>query len=217
MSWLRRALRGAARPPRVAALVLGAALLLTAAACGGTSQGPAASKSPEGPGGMPTYTPTPAVTPLVVPSLSAGTLLDAAKAGDLKAFLAAVAGAGLDPVLRQDIPYTILAPDDEAFRSLSLEQLVKDAPRIKTVMGYHVIPAEDLKVAKIKDGQEVPTYLGYPVRFTVKDGALMVNDANVVKVIEGPSWSIFVIDKVLQPPHFATPEASEPASAVPAP
>ncbi len=40
------------------------------------------------------------------------------------------------------------------------------------------------------------------MRFTVKDGAVMVNDANVVKVIEGPSWSIFVIDKVLQPPQL---------------
>jgi hypothetical protein len=27
----------------------------------------------------------------------------------------------------------------------------------------------------------------------------MVNDANVVQVIEGPTWSIFVIDKVLVP------------------
>jgi hypothetical protein len=27
----------------------------------------------------------------------------------------------------------------------------------------------------------------------------MVNDANVVQVIEGPTWSIFVIDKVLMP------------------
>ncbi len=209
--------RRGGRAPVLAGLVLVAALLLAAAACGGSATGPSASPSPEGPGGMPTYTPTPTVTPVVVPSVSAGTLLDAAKAGDLKAFLAAVAAAGLDSALNQDIPYTILAPDDQAFRSLGLEQLVKDIPRIKTVMGYHVIPAEDLKAGRIEDGAEYPTYLGYPVRFTVRDGALMVNDANVVKVVEGPSWSIFVIDKVLQPPHFATPEASESAAPVPAP
>ena len=204
--------RRGGRAPVPAGLVLAAALLLTAAACGGSAAAPSASPSPEGPGGMPTYTPTPTVTPLVVPSVPAGTLLDAAKAGDLKAFLAAVAAAGLDSALRQDIPYTILAPGDQAFRSLGLEQLVKDVPRIETVMGYHVIPAEDLKAGRIKDGAEYPTYLGYPVRFTVRDGALMVNDANVVKVVEGPGWSILVIDKVLQPPQFATPEASEPAA-----
>ena len=38
----------------------------------------------------------------------------------------------------------------------------------------------------------------------------MVNDANVVQVIEGPTWSIFVIDKVLVPPVIE-------ASASPAP
>ena len=84
------------------------------------------------------------------------------------------------------------------------------------MLGYNIIPVEDLKISEIEDGQEVATYLGYPVRFTVKDGAVMVNDANVVKVIEGPSWSIFVIDKVLQPPHYVTPEASESASPLPA-
>jgi uncharacterized surface protein with fasciclin (FAS1) repeats len=190
-------------------LLLAAALVLTAAACGGSADTPGASSSPEGPGGMPTNTPTPTVTPQVVPSVSASTLLDAVRAGDLKGFAAAVAAAGLDSLLKKDIPYTILAPNDEAFKSLGLEQLIKDVPRAKTVMDYHVIPVEDLKVSEIQDGYEAATYLGYPVRFTVKDGAVMVNDANVVKVIEGPSWSIFVIDKVLQPPSSITPEATE--------
>jgi uncharacterized surface protein with fasciclin (FAS1) repeats len=144
--------------------------------------------------------------------VSADTLLDAARAGDLGGFLSAVGAAGLDAALKNEIPYTILAPDDEAFKSLGLEQFIKNVPEAKTVMGYHVIPAEDLRIADIEDGQEVSTYLGYPVRFTVKDGAVMVNEANVVKVIEGPTWSIFVVDKVLQPPHFVTPEASVPAS-----
>jgi len=194
---------------RAAAGLLLAALLLTAAACGGSSATSGATQSPEGPGGIPTNTPTPTVTPLVVPSVSAHTVLDAARAADLRGFVTSVGAAGLDAVLKQGIPYTILAPDDEAFRSLGLEQLIKDLPRVKTVMGYHVIPAEDLKVAKIEDGEEVATYLGYPVRFTVKDGALMVNDANVVKVIEGPDWSIFVIDRVLRPPDFVTPGATQ--------
>ena len=195
-------------------LLVAAALMLTAAACGGASENPGGD---EGPGGMPTYTPTPTVTPQVVPSVSAGTIVDAAKAGDLKGFVTAVAAAGLDSVLKQGIPYTILAPNDEAFKELGLEELIKNVPEAKTVMGYAVIPAENLKISEIEDGQEVATYLGYPVRFTVKDGAVMVNDANVVKVIEGPTWSIFVIDRVLQPPHYVTPEASVPASEAPAP
>ena len=61
------------------------------------------------------------------------------------------------------------------------------------------MPTEDLKLADIKDGQKAMTYEGSPLTFTVNGGAVKVNDANVVQVIEGPTWSIFVIDKVLVP------------------
>jgi uncharacterized surface protein with fasciclin (FAS1) repeats len=185
-----------------AVLLIVAALAAVAAGCGGS--GSASPSAHPTLGGIPTFTPTPTVTPQVVPSVSAQTIVDAAKAGDLKGFVAAAAAAGLDAALKQNIPYTILAPNDQAFADLGLAQLIKNVPKAEAVMGYHVIPAEDLKIARIKNGQEASTYLGYPVRFTVKDGAVMVNDANVVKVIEGPTWSIFVIDKVLQPPLSAT-------------
>jgi uncharacterized surface protein with fasciclin (FAS1) repeats len=191
------------------------ATVVFAAACGGSGQ--TAPGGDEGPGGIPTFTPTPTVTPQVVPSVSASTIVDAAREGDLEGFVSVVAAAGLDAVLEQEIPYTVLAPSQEAFRTLGLEELIKNVSEAKTVMSYSIIPAENLQIAAIEDGQEVPTYLGYPVRFTVKDGAVMVNDANVVKVIEGPTWSIFVIDKVLQPPHYATPEGSPSASEAPAP
>jgi uncharacterized surface protein with fasciclin (FAS1) repeats len=195
--------------------LLAAALVLAAAACGGSSGSPDAQHTALG--GIPTNTPTPTVTPQVVPSVSAGKILEAAQAGDLKSFVSAVAAAGLDKALGQGIPYTVLVPTDQAFKDMGLAELLKSVPKAKTVLGYHIIPAEDLRIGKIKDGQEMATYLGYPVRFNVKDGAVMVNDANVVKVIEGKDWSIFVIDKVLDPPLFATPEASVPPSEAPAP
>jgi uncharacterized surface protein with fasciclin (FAS1) repeats len=201
------------RAVRAAALALLAAALVLAAACGSSSPAPEHTAL----GGIPTNTPTPTVTPQVVPSVSAGNILEAAKAGDLQSFVSAVAAAGLDKALGQGIPYTVLVPTDQAFKDMGLAELLKSVPKAKTVLGYHIIPAEDLKLGKIKDGQKVATYLGYPVRFNVKDGAVMVNDANVVKVIEGKDWSIFVIDKVLDPPVFATPEASVSASEAPAP
>jgi uncharacterized surface protein with fasciclin (FAS1) repeats len=204
---------GHGRAATAAVLVLAAAALVSAAAaCGNSGSQPDTQHSL---GGIPTNTPTPTITPQVVPSVSATTIVEAARSGDLKDFVSAVAAAGLDKVLGQGIPYTVLAPNDQAFKDLGLADLIKNLPKAKTVLGYHIIPVEDLKIDQIKDGQEVATYLGYNVRFNVKDGAVMVNDANVVKVIEGPDWSIFVIDKVLQPPAFATPEASVPATPAP--
>lgn len=170
----------------LAALAAAAVIVLAAAGCGSGSS----SASP---------TPSPTITPKVVPSVSAGTILEAARAGDLNAFLGAVALAGLQNTLAQKIPFTVFAPNDEAFKSIGLEELKQDLPKLKSILAYHIVPTEDLKLADIKNGQTAMTYEGSPLTFTVNGGAVMVNDAGVVQVIEGPMWTIFVIDKVLVP------------------
>jgi uncharacterized surface protein with fasciclin (FAS1) repeats len=134
-----------------------------------------------------------------VPSVSATTILGAAKAGDLNAFLGAVALAGLQQTLDQKIPFTVFAPNDQAFKNVGWEQLKQDVPKLKSILGNHIVPTEDLKLADIKNGKKVLTFEGTPLKFTVNGGAVMVNDANVVQVIEGPGWTIYVIDKVLVP------------------
>jgi uncharacterized surface protein with fasciclin (FAS1) repeats len=170
----------------LAALAAAALIVLATAGCGSGSS----SASP---------TPSPSITPKVVPSVSSGTILKAAQAGDLNAFLGAVALAGLQKTLDQKIPFTVFAPNDEAFKSIGFEQLKQDLPKLKSILAYHIVPTEDLKLADIKNGQKALTYEGSPLTFAVNGGAVMVNDANVVQVIEGPTWSIFVIDKVLVP------------------
>jgi len=179
----------------VAAFAVATVIVLTAAGCGSGSP----SASP---------TPSPSITPKVVPSVSTATILEAAKAGDLNAFLGAVALAGLQKTLDQKIPFTVFAPNDQAFKSIGLEQLKQDLPKLKTILAYHVVPTEDLKLADIKNGQKALTYDGTSVTFTVNGSAVKVNDANVVQVIEGPTWSIFVIDKVLVPPEAGATGAS---------
>ena len=170
----------------VAALGVAAVIVLAAAGCGSGSS----SASP---------TPSPAITPQVVPSVSTGTILEAATAGDLKAFAGAVVLAGLQSTLEQKIPFTVFVPNDDAFASIGLEQLRQDVPKLEAILAYHIVPTENLKLADIKDGQKAMTYEGSPLTFTVNGGAVKANDANVVRVIEGPTWTIFVIDKVLVP------------------
>ena len=181
------------------ALAVSAAIVLAAVGCGSGSSSASPTPSP---------TPSPSITPKVVPSVSTGTILEAAQAGDLNAFLGAVALAGLQKTLDQKIPFTVFAPNDEAFKSVGLEGLKQDLPKLKSILAYHVVPTEDLKLADIENGQKALTYEGTPLRFTVNGGAVMVNGANVVQVIEGPMWSIFVIDKVLVPPVAGATGAS---------
>jgi len=174
------------RPAALTALAMTALIVLVAAGCGSGSS----SASP---------TPSPSMTPKVVPSVSSGTIIEAAKAGGLDAFLGALALAGLQKTLDQKIPFTVFAPTDEAFRNIGLTELSKDLPKLKSILAYHIVPTENLKLADITNGEKAMSYEGSPVVFTVDGGAVKVNDANVVQVIEGPTWSIFVIDKVLVP------------------
>ena len=170
----------------LAALAVAAVIVLAATGCGSGSSSALPS-------------PSPSITPKVVPSVSSGTILEAAKAGDLNAFVGAVALAGLQKTLEQKIPFTVFAPNDEAFKSIGLEQLKQDLPKLKSILAYHIVPTEDLKLADIKNGQKAMSYEGSSLTFAVNGGAVKVNDANVVQVIEGPAWTIFVIDKVLAP------------------
>jgi len=174
------------RSAALAVLAVVALMILAAAGCGSGSS----SSSP---------TPSPSITPKVVPSVSTGTIIDAAKGGDLDSFLGAVALAGLQKTLDQKIPFTVFAPNDEAFKSIGLAELSQDLPKLTSILGYHIVPTEDLKLADITNGQKALTYEGSAVTFTVDGASVKVNDANVVQVIEGPTWSIFVIDKVLVP------------------
>jgi uncharacterized surface protein with fasciclin (FAS1) repeats len=93
----------------------------------------------------------------------------------------------------------MFVPNDDAFAGVGLEELRQDAPKLKSILAYHIVPTEDLKLADSKDGQKATTHEGSSLTFTVNGGAVKVNDANVVQVIEGPTWTIFVIDKVLVP------------------
>ena len=176
------------RTRRAALAALAVAALIVSAAVGCGSGSSSASPSP-----------SPSLTPKVVPSVSGGTIIEAAKAGDLNTFLGAVALGGLQKTLEQKIPFTVFAPNDEAFKSIGLEELKQDLPKLKSILAYHIVPTEDLKLADIESGQKAMTFEGSPLTFTASGGSVRVNDANVVQVIEGPTWSIFVIDKVLVP------------------
>jgi hypothetical protein len=74
------------------------------------------------------------------------------------------------------------------------------------ILNYHVLPTA-VASADFVAGP-VETVNTYPVTISVTDGAVMVNDANVVQAdIEAGNGVIHVIDKVLVPPLcFASTE-----------
>jgi len=128
-------------------------------------------------------------------------------AGNFKTLVTAVQAAGLVDTLKGAGPFTVFAPTDNAFEKLpkgTVEGLLKDIPKLKAVLTYHVVAGKvtsadvvKLKRAKTVQGSEIKIdssrWHGH--------GNVKINDAEIVKAdIVADNGVIHVIDKVLMPP-----------------
>jgi uncharacterized surface protein with fasciclin (FAS1) repeats len=135
----------------------------------------------------------------------------AVAAGSFKTLVAAVQAAGLVDTLKGPGPFTVFAPNDEAFAKLppgTVDALLKDIPKLTSILTYHVVPGKvmsadvvKLKTAKTVQGQEVKIDAS---RWHLHDN-VKVNDANIIKAdIVTDNGVIHVIDKVIMPKLQAT-------------
>lgn len=130
----------------------------------------------------------------------------AVAAGSFKTLITAVKAAGLVDTLKSKGPFTVFAPNDDAFAKLpkgTVEGLLKDIPKLKAVLTYHVVSgkvmaadAVKLKTAKTVQGQEIKIDASkWHLHKNPK-----INDANVIKLdVIADNGVIHVIDKVLLP------------------
>jgi uncharacterized surface protein with fasciclin (FAS1) repeats len=130
----------------------------------------------------------------------------AVAAGSFKTLVIAVKAAGLIDTLKSKGPFTVFAPNDDAFAKLprgTVEGLLKDIPKLKAILTYHVVPGKvmaadvvKLKTAKTVQGQDVKIDASkWHLHKNVK-----INDANVIKAdIATDNGVIHVIDKVILP------------------
>jgi len=130
----------------------------------------------------------------------------AVEAGNFKTLVTAVKAAGLVDTLKSKGPFTVFAPTDDAFAKLpkgTVEGLLKDIPKLKAVLTYHVVAGKvmaadvvKLKTAKTVQGQDVRIDASkWHLHKNVK-----INDANVIKAdIATDNGVIHVIDKVILP------------------
>jgi transforming growth factor-beta-induced protein len=139
----------------------------------------------------------------------------AVAAGNFSTLVAAVQAAGLVDALKGEGPFTVFAPTDEAFAKLpagTVDALLADPEGDLTqILLYHVVPGK-VMAADVTDGLNATTLQGESVKFSITDGKVYINDAQVVTTdIETSNGVIHVIDSVLLPP------ADEAAAAAVAP
>ncbi|EED31449.1 beta-Ig-H3/fasciclin [gamma proteobacterium NOR5-3] len=138
----------------------------------------------------------------------AGNIVEVAvAAGDFTTLVAAVQAAGLDTTLADpDSTFTVFAPTDAAFAMLGEEAiaaLLADLDALTDVLLYHVISgaAVDSVTATSLFGEMVEMANGDSVTIDIRDGALFINNSQVV-IADVPATNgvIHAIDMVLTPP-----------------
>ena len=128
----------------------------------------------------------------------------AVAAGSFKTLAAALGAAGLVETLKSAGPFTVFAPTDEAFAKLpagTVEALLKDPKTLGEILKYHVV-AGKVMAADAAKLTEATTVQGSPIKISVKDGKVYINDAQVTTAdIETSNGVIHVIDTVILPPQ----------------
>jgi len=128
----------------------------------------------------------------------------AAGSSDFSTLVAAVKAAGLVETLQGDGPFTVFAPTNAAFAKIpaaTLNDLLKpeNKAKLQAILTYHVVPGKVMAkdVVGLKSAKSVE---GGKIKISVKDGAVMVDDANVTATdIVALNGVIHVIDTVIMP------------------
>jgi uncharacterized surface protein with fasciclin (FAS1) repeats len=110
--------------------------------------------------------------------------------------------AGLAETLRGDGPYTVFAPNDEAFKAVpaaTLQALASDKELLKSVLTFHVLPGK-VSGADVKNGN-AKTVQGGNVALAKSGSYITVEDAVVTQAdVIASNGVVHVIDRVLMPP-----------------
>ena len=120
-------------------------------------------------------------------------------AGAFNTLVAAVQAAGLVEALKSPGPFTVFAPNDDAFAKLppgTITTLLQNIPQLTRILTYHVVPGKLMK-ADLAKVDSVISLEGAPIRIDCSDGFEVKNATVVAPDIEADNGVIHVIDTVI--------------------
>lgn len=122
-------------------------------------------------------------------------------AGTFTTLIAAIDRAGLETTLAGEGPFTVFAPNDQAFAALpegTVDSLLAEPDKLAQVLTYHVVPGR-VAAADVVGLTGAPTVNGEELPVSA-DGGVHVAGANVIDAdIEASNGIIHVVDRVLLP------------------
>lgn len=120
-------------------------------------------------------------------------------AGSFNTLVTAVKAANLVDVLKSPGPFTVFAPNDEAFAKLppgTITTLVQNIPQLSRILTFHVVSGKLMKEDLAKLGT-VTSIEGSPIPIDCSDGFEVKNATVVAADIEADNGVIHVLDRVI--------------------
>jgi uncharacterized surface protein with fasciclin (FAS1) repeats len=120
-------------------------------------------------------------------------------AGSFQTLVTAVQVANLVDALKSPGPFTVFAPNDDAFAKLppgTITTLVQNVPQISRILMFHVVSGKFMKADLAKLGF-VTSLEGSPIKIDCSDGFEVKNATVVAADIEADNGVIHVIDTVI--------------------
>ena len=123
----------------------------------------------------------------------------AVSADSFSTLVQAVQTANLVETLKSTGPFTVFAPNDEAFAKLppgTIQTLLQNTPQLARILTYHVVPGKLMQadLAKLKTVNSVE---GSTININCTNGFEVKNATVLAADIEAENGVIHVIDKVI--------------------
>ncbi len=120
-------------------------------------------------------------------------------AGSFNTLVQAVQAADLVETLKSPGPFTVFAPNDEAFAKLppgTIQTLVQNIPQLTRILTYHVVPGKLMQSDLAKLGT-VTSVEGSTIKIDCSDVFEVKNSTVLAADIEADNGVIHVIDTVI--------------------
>jgi uncharacterized surface protein with fasciclin (FAS1) repeats len=112
-----------------------------------------------------------------------------------------ITSAGLAADLQSAGPFTVFAPNNEAFKAVkpaTMEDLAKHPAKLKDLLSFHVVPA--LTLAKDVKNSTVKALNGDPLALSKAGDFVTVENAAVVQAdVLASNGVIHIVDTVMTP------------------
>jgi uncharacterized surface protein with fasciclin (FAS1) repeats len=120
-------------------------------------------------------------------------------AGCFQTLVTAVQVASLVDALKSPGPFTVFAPNDDAFAKLppgTITTLVQNVPQLSRILTFHVVSGKFMKADLAKLGF-VTSLEGSPIKIDCSDGFEVKNATVIAADIEADNGVIHIIDTVI--------------------